>query len=54
MPQLSGLLWLLIDVIFVALFAAAMVYGIIMWRNRRRDPATERIRDDATRRGYRE
>ena len=54
MPQLSGSLWLLIDVALVALLAAAMIYGIMKWRHRRRDPAMERARDDATRRVYRD
>jgi hypothetical protein len=45
----GGWLWLIIDVAFVALFAGALIYGIVMWRNRRRSPAQERARDQATR-----
>jgi hypothetical protein len=54
MPQLSGWLWLLIDVALVALLGAALIYGIVKWRQRRRDPAVERRRDDVTRRLYRD
>jgi hypothetical protein len=50
--EAGGWLWLVIDVAFVALFAAALVYGVVMWRNRRRNPAQERARDDATRELY--
>ena len=48
----GGWLWLVIDVAFVALFAAGLIYGIVMWRSRRRNPAVERARDEATRRLY--
>jgi hypothetical protein len=48
----GGWLWLAIDVAFVALLAAALIYGITMWRNRSRSPAVEQRRDDATRRLY--
>jgi uncharacterized iron-regulated membrane protein len=48
----GGWLWLVIDVAFVALFAGGLIYGIMMWRNRRRSPELERARDDATRRLY--
>jgi hypothetical protein len=54
MPQLSGWLWLLIDVALVAVLGAAMIYGIMKWRHRRQDPAMEKVRDDVTRRLYRE
>jgi hypothetical protein len=52
MDDAGGWLWLLIDVVFVAILAAGLGYGIMMWRSRRRDPALERARDEATRRGY--
>jgi hypothetical protein len=54
MPQLSGWLCLVIDVALVALLALAILYGIVRWRSRPRDPATEKVRDEATRRSYRE
>jgi hypothetical protein len=47
----GGWLWLVIDVFFVAIFAAALAYGTIMWR-RRRNPEIERRRDEATDRLY--
>jgi hypothetical protein len=46
--EAGGWLWLIIDVAFVALFAAALFYGIVMWRNRRRNPRMEQARDRAT------
>ena len=50
--ETSGWLWLLIDVAFVVLFAAALVYGLTMWRNRRRAPSVERARENATKELY--
>jgi hypothetical protein len=47
--EAGGWLWLLIDVAFVAELAAALFYGIAMWRRRRRDPRVEQIREEATR-----
>jgi hypothetical protein len=48
MNDAGGWLWLVMDVVFVVILAAALIYGTVMWRNRRRDPATERRRDQAT------
>jgi hypothetical protein len=45
---------LLIDVALVAMLGAAMIYGIVKWRQRRHDPAAEKRRDDVTRRLYRD
>jgi hypothetical protein len=53
MPQLSGWLWFLIDVVLVAALAAAMIYGIVRWRRRRRSPVIDHARDEATQRVYR-
>jgi Flp pilus assembly protein TadB len=47
----GGWLWALIDVGFVLLLAAALIYGIYTWR-RRRNRTLERVRDAATRRAY--
>jgi hypothetical protein len=52
MPDLGGSLWLIIDVVLVAILAAALVFGIVQWRRRPRSPAVEQVRDEATRRGY--
>lgn len=51
--QSGGWLWLIIDVVFVALLAAGLIYGIAMWR-KRRSPAAEAIREEATRKLYHE
>jgi hypothetical protein len=48
----GGWLWLVIDVALVAVLAAALAYGVIAWRNRRRDPATERAAREAVKRAY--
>ena len=52
MSDAGGWLWLLIDVILVAGLGIGLVYGIMAWRRRRRDPAMESVRDAATRRAY--
>jgi hypothetical protein len=52
MNDYGGWMWLLVDVIFLAILAAALIYGIGMWRNRHRDPATKEVRDEATERLY--
>jgi hypothetical protein len=43
-------MWLLIDVAFVAVLGAALIYGIVQWRNRPKSPAVQERRDQATRR----
>jgi len=52
MHDYGGWMWLLIDVVLVAILAGALAYGIGMWRNRHRDRATEEVRDEATDRLY--
>jgi len=49
-----GWMWLIIDVVLVAALAAGLVYGVAMWRHHYRDRATQRLRDEATRRLYQE
>lgn len=46
----GGWMWLLIDVAFVAVLAAALIYGIVQWRNRPKSRAIQQRRDEATRR----
>ena len=48
----AGWLWLLIDVALVAVLAAALAYGIGVWR-KRRGIAANQARDNATRELYR-
>jgi hypothetical protein len=43
----SGWMWLLIDVGFVVVLAAAIAYGTIEWRKRRSARANQ-VRDQAT------
>jgi hypothetical protein len=52
MHDYGGWMWLLIDVVLVAILAAALVYGIGMWRRRSRNRTTQDIRDEATDRLY--
>jgi hypothetical protein len=47
----GGWLWLMIDVGFVVIFAAAMAYGLMAWR-KRRNVGEERWRNEATERLY--
>ena len=46
----GGWMWLLIDVAFVAVLGAALIYGIVQWRNRPKSRAAQERRDQATRR----
>jgi len=48
--ETGGWLWLLIDVGFVVVLGAALIYGIVQWRNRPKGPAVQQQRDEATRR----
>jgi hypothetical protein len=50
----GGWLWFLIDVVFVAVLAGAMLYGTVRWRRRYRDNATQQVRDRETLRRYEE
>lgn len=49
--EAGGWMWLLMDVALVAVLAAALAYGVMIWR-RRRSPAAEAARDRATRNLY--
>jgi hypothetical protein len=53
MHDYGGWMWLVIDVAMVAVLAAALLYGIGMWRKRYRDRTTQEVRDEATERLYR-
>jgi hypothetical protein len=48
----GGGLWLVIDVIAVAILAAALIYGTMQWHKRRKNRVTEQRRDEATRELY--
>jgi hypothetical protein len=50
----SGWMWFAIEVIGVLILGAALAYGLWMWRTRRKSPAVERAREDATKRLYNE
>jgi hypothetical protein len=52
MSDFGGWMWLVIDVFFLAVLAAGLIYGLGMWRRRYRDSATQEVRDDATERLY--
>lgn len=49
--EAGGWMWLLMDVVLVAVLAAAMAYGILVWR-RRGSGAVSRVRDQAIERLY--
>jgi hypothetical protein len=48
----SGWLWLLIDVVMVAILGGALIYGTLHWRRRRRSPVLEEASERATARLY--
>jgi hypothetical protein len=48
----SGWLIFTMEVVGVLVLAAGLIYGIMMWRRRSRDPAVEAARDAAIRRLY--
>jgi hypothetical protein len=48
----GGWLWAVVDIMFVAVLAAALLYGIFAWRRRSRDPTVEQVRDRGTLRNY--
>jgi hypothetical protein len=48
----GGDLWIVVDVIFVAALAAAIIYGYLQWRNRRQLPPA--VEKDAVDHAYRE
>jgi len=52
MHDYGGWMWLVMDVILVAILAAALICGMAAWQRRYRDRATEQIRDEATDRLY--
>jgi hypothetical protein len=49
--EAGGWLWLIIDIAFVLALAAALIYGMSIWR-RRKNRALEEVRDHATDRLY--
>ena len=50
--DLGGWLYLVMDVVLVALLAAGLIYGTMQWHKRSRSPAIERASEAATRRLY--
>jgi flagellar biosynthesis/type III secretory pathway M-ring protein FliF/YscJ len=54
MDDFSGWLWLVVDVLFVAILAGGMIYGTIQWRHRNRSQQMKRASEEAVRRNYRE
>lgn len=44
----GGWLWVVVDVFLVAVFAGALIYALMTWRKKRRDPETERRAREAT------
>jgi uncharacterized membrane protein len=50
----GGWTWFLIDVVFVAVLAAMLVYGLVVTRRRQHDRRAQRRTDEATRQLYRD
>ncbi len=53
MTDPSGWLWALIDIVGVVVLAGAIIYGTLLWRQRRKDPAARAEREEAVRENYR-
>jgi type VI protein secretion system component VasK len=53
MDEPGGWLWAIIDIIGVVVLAAALIYGIVMWRHRRKDWAMRKAQNEVTRENYR-
>lgn len=54
MDEAGGWLWLLMNVGFVVVLAAALIWGTMRWRRRRTDTVARAERDRATLKSYRE
>ena len=54
MNDAGGWLWLIIDVVLVAILAAALIYGSVMWRRWRQNPTQAIEREQRTRELFRE
>ncbi|MBW8727058.1 MAG: hypothetical protein JF625_18175 [Inquilinus limosus] len=52
--DIGGWLWLVVDVLLVAILAGGMIYGTMQWRRRRRSPEMRRVSEETVRRNYRE
>jgi hypothetical protein len=50
----GGWLWLFIDVVLVALLAAGLIYGTMMWRKWRKHPVRAAEREQKTRELFRD
>lgn len=50
----GGWLWAILDILGFVVLAAALVYGIVLWRNRRKDPAMKAAQDEVTHENYRQ
>jgi hypothetical protein len=52
--DLGGYLGLIISIGFVAVLAAAMIYGTLQWRQRRKDRLAKEVEKEAVDRAYRD
>lgn len=48
----SGWLWLFMTVGLAGVLAAALAYGLVMWRRRPKGPVAEQAREQSTERVY--
>ena len=51
MEDYGGWLWLVVTVVFVAVLAAGLIWGTMMWRTRRQKAHTEAATKELYRRG---
>jgi hypothetical protein len=52
--DLGGHLLLIIDIVFVAVLAAVIIYATYQWRQRRKDRLAKEIEKEAVDRAYRD
>lgn len=52
--DLGSYLWLIINIGFVVVLAAAMIYGTYQWRRRRKDRLAKEVEKEAVDRAYRD
>lgn len=49
----SGWLWAILDILGFVVLMAALAYGIILWRHRRKDPAMKAAQNEVIHENYR-
>ena len=48
----GGWLWAILDILGFVVLGAALVYGIMLWRGRRKDPTMKAAQNEVTHENY--